>query len=103
MKTTINRLTYNTETAKEIANAYSSLPTSDFAHWEKTLYLTSKGAFFIYGWGGPMTEFAEACGNSTTGGHRIIPVTVEEALEWCEIYELEDAIQEHFQDLIEEA
>jgi hypothetical protein len=103
MKTTINHLTYNTETAEEIASDSHGY-SSDFNHWEETLYKTKNGNYFLHGKGGAMSRYSEACGNNSyCGGSEIIPMTEEEALAWCEEHDCQDAIEEHFKHMIQEA
>ena len=104
MRTTINSLTYNTETADELASDSSAGGRNDFRHWEETLYRTQKGNHFLHGTGGPMSRYAEACGdNSYGGGSAIVPLTEAEALEWCEEHGCQSAIDDHFNHLTEEA
>mgnify|MGYP003656377163 CR=1 FL=1 len=103
MKKTINRKTYNTETATAIAGRSASLPRSDFGHWEATLYRTAKGAYFLHGKGGATSEYADHIGHLRRGGSDIIPKTGAEALAWCEEHECQDAIDTHFAALIEDA
>ena len=102
MKKVIDGLVYNTETAEEIAS-YSYLGNSDFRHVDETLYKTKKGKYFLAGSGGPMSKYAVPVGNSGYGGGEgIIPLTVEEAREWCEKHDIDtDVIIQEF--TIEEA
>ncbi len=103
MRQTIEGKTYNTETATSIAEDSSGGSSSDFQWWHEELYATNKGAYFLYGRGGAMSRYSEACGNSRGGGSRIIPMTKTEALVWCEEHAAEEAIEEHFSDMVEEA
>ena len=104
MKKTINGLTYNTDTAAEIAANSNGHYRNDFAYCEETLYKTKKGNFFLFGTGGAMSKYSEAMGNnSRCGGSGITPLTKEQALEWCENNEAEDAIELFFSDLVEVA
>jgi hypothetical protein len=104
MKATINLLTYNTETADELASDSGGGYCNDFHHWEETLYRTQKGNHFLHGVGGAMSRYAEACGNNSYGGgSAIVPLTEAEALEWCEEHGCEDAIDTYFNHLTEEA
>jgi hypothetical protein len=103
MKATINRLVYDTNTAEELANESYGYQT-DFNHWSETLYKTKKGNYFLFGEGGALSKYAEPCGNNCYGGgDRIIPLTEEEALEWCELHGWQIIIDKHFKHLIEEA
>ena len=105
MKTTINSLTYNTETAEELDSVTGGGYSNDFHHWEETLYKTKKGNYFIHGSGGAMSRYSEASsdGNSYGSGSAILPITEAEALNWCEEHDCQDAIENHFSHLIEEA
>ena len=103
MKATINSKTYNTETAEELACDSWSGSSSDFQHWHETLYRTAKGAHFLQGYGGPLSKYAESFGNERSGGSAIVPMTKEEALQWCEKHACQDVIDENFADIIEEA
>ena len=84
MKKIIDGKLYNTETAKAIGSAWD-YPQGDFRHFDETLYKSRKGRFFLAGKGGPMTHYSRRCSDgSTCGGANIIPITEEEAREWCE-------------------
>lgn len=96
MKKVINGRRYDTDAAKKIAD-YSYSNRSDFNYWEETLYMKRTGEFFLYGFGGPMTRYAESAGlNQWTGGSKIIPLTVEKAKEWAEKYMDADEYEEAF-------
>ena len=81
MKTTINGLTYDTDTADIIAvRAAGVYP--DPSNWEKTLYRMKTGDYFLY---------------ETGGSTSIISwVTEAEALKWCEEHHCQSAIDDHF-------
>ncbi len=58
MKKTIARKVYNTDTATEIKrNSVSYF--GDPAGYEEILYKTAKGAYFVYGVGGPESKYSE--------------------------------------------
>lgn len=103
MKATINRKTYDTTTADELAFASGGGHCNDFRYWDETLYRTKKGNYFLHGSGGPCSRYAESCNDGMCEGSAIVPLSEEEALNWCEEHECEDAIEEHFIHLIEEA
>ena len=109
MKKIINGKRYDTKTAILIGAADNFRQgvdsVTDFAYWEASLYRTKRsGAFFLAGRGGPMSRFAQSCGqNSWGGGEDLIPLTEEEALEWAEAHLDPEAIEEHFEELIEDA
>lgn len=103
MKTTINSLIYNTDTADELASDSGGGYCNDFRHWEETLYRTQKGNHFLHGTGGPMSKYSEQYGDSYSSGSAIVPLTEAESLEWCEEHECQSAIEEYFNHLTEEA
>ena len=99
----INGRRYNTETADDIHRFYNNLGGGDFRNIDETLYKTKKGNFFLAGSGGPMTKYAEPCGNMTGGGEGIQPLSREDALVWLEGHDGDDAIEEHLSDLVKDA
>ena len=83
MRKVINGRTYNTETSKVIGGWDNGRSYNDFECCEETLYKNTKGAYFLYGEGGPMSKYAKSAGqNSWTGGSAITPMTASEAQEW---------------------
>lgn len=85
MKKIISGKLYDTETAREIAVWSNNLGPRDFHHCVETLYKKRTGEYFLYGVGGPMSKYAESCGdNSWSGGSKIIPLTYKAAQEWAE-------------------
>lgn len=94
---------YNTETATEIAHFWNGLSTQDFRNVSETLYVTKKGGFFLAGEGGPMSKYSQPCGDMTGGGSDVIPLTKDEAYQWCEKYADSDVIEQYFSDMIDDA
>ena len=84
MKKIINGKMYNTETAKEIERWSNNLSDRDFNNCTEILYRKKTGEFFIHGWGGPMSKYAESHGNEISGSETIIPITEAEAKAWLE-------------------
>ena len=85
MRKIINGRTYNTETSKAIGEWWNRLGRNDFKFCLEILYKNTKGAYFIYGEGGPMSKYSKSTGqNSVSGGEAITPLTREEAREWAE-------------------
>ena len=84
MRKIINGRTYNTETSKIVGECSKSYPRNDFNYCREMLYKNTKGAYFLYGEGGPMSKYARRYGNSTGGGEDITPMTYEEARRWAE-------------------
>ena len=84
MKKIINGRKYDTDTAKEIDSYSNDRPRTDFRYFCETLYQKHTKEFFLYGHGGPMSKYAEHCGQGWTGGESILPLSLDEAKEWVE-------------------
>lgn len=84
MRQIIKRKQYNTETARELGyDSYGSF--NDFRNWCETLYRKQNGEYFLHGIGGPASKYAVSVGLSQwSGGEKIIPLTVNEAMTWAE-------------------
>lgn len=103
MKSIIEGKRYDTEAAQLVAS-FSYGGPGDFHYFEETLYLTSKGAWFIRGGGGPMSRYAQKTApNETSGSVAILPLTEDEAKTWLEKHDEVDALEEHFADEFEDA
>lgn len=87
MRQIINGKKYDTETATKLHGYWNGLSIRDFGHVEESLYQKKTNEFFIYGYGGPASKYAESCGQNTwSGGSAINPLTNEEAKKWAERY-----------------
>jgi len=85
MKKIINGKLYDTDTAKLISRSYHGEGPRDFRHYSEELYRKRTGEYFLYGEGGPMSRYAESCGqNSWSGGEKLIPLDYKAATEWAE-------------------
>ena len=85
MKKIINGKKYDTETAKLLASAYSSLSPSDMGYWSEELYVKYTGEYFIHCEGGPNSNYGVRSGANSWGwGEKIIPYTEDEAMAWAE-------------------
>lgn len=85
MKRIIDGKVYNTDTAKMVATYKNYGSWRDFKHFEEELYQKKTGEYFLFGAGGPASRYAEETGlNTWTGGEKIIPLTVKDAMEWAE-------------------
>ena len=101
MKKVIDRKIYDTETAEPIASEHWGC-NGDFKAWDETLYRTSRGSWFLYGVGGPMTKWSEpAPGGGTSGGSDIVPLTEKQAFEWCQRHQKLSMIEMYFSDFVE--
>ena len=101
----INRKRYNTGTSELLAT-YSQGYSGDFKMFVEELYITKKGTFFLYAFGGPMSMYAEYSldgGSYYVSGNMIQVMTPEEAYEWAENRGEYGVIDSHFSDQIEEA
>jgi len=96
MKRVIGGKVYNTETATLIAEECGS--PGELTCWNEQLYRTIKGAWFLYGHGGPASGWSKSSGqNSWSSGDGIEVLTERGALEWCERRRISaDIIIEHF-------
>ena len=82
MKKIINGKMYNTETA-EFIDSYESGYPKDFAYVYEALYRKKTGEFFLYGEGGPNTDYRVYYSSNEWGGSsRITPYTKSEAKKW---------------------
>lgn len=85
MKKIINGKLYNTETAQEVGCWSNTGNTRDFSYVSEGLYRKKTGEFFLYGEGGPMSQYSRSIGNNEwSGGEEIIPLTWEAARKWAE-------------------
>ena len=76
---------YNTDTAVAVGYYQSNCSYSDFHYFDETLYRKKTGEYFLFGSGGPMTNYACSQGQNCYGwGKDIIPLTIHEAKEWAE-------------------
>lgn len=87
MKKIINGKCYDTEKAEFLGYWCNTGDTRDFYHIREKLYRKNNGEFFLFGSGGPCTEYAVSEGsNSWSGGSKIIPLTWNQARKWAEKY-----------------
>ena len=85
MKKIINGKVYDTATAQCVGEWSNPYNRRDFNWVEETLYRKRTGEFFIYGEGGPRSQYAKEVGTRQwASGERIMPLTWDEAREWAE-------------------
>lgn len=101
--TIINGKRYNTKTATKIAHYWNNYAVNDFHYCEEVLYRTKNGNWFIDGSGGALSKYSEPCGNMTSAGDKIVPISSKEALAWLEEHEEIDALEEYFSNEIQDA
>ena len=87
MKQIINNRKYDTGTAEFISETTAGSSIHDFHYIEESLYRKKTGEFFTAGEGGAATKYSVDTGNGCVGGHRIIPLTEQEARTWIEANE----------------
>ena len=84
MKVIRNRKLYDTTTAELLGTYESPYYTSDYHYYQESLYRKKNGEFFLAGWGGPMTRYAEDYCDGRGSGSDISPIDAEEAKDWVE-------------------
>lgn len=85
MNKIINGKRYNTETAEFIGEYANTYNYSDFNYVCEKLYRKKTGEFFLYGEGGPMSDYAVySGGNNWSSGAKIMPLSIDEAKKWGE-------------------
>ena len=102
MKKVINGKLYNTDTATKIASWDNGLYRDDFGWCDEDLFVTKKGAYFVWGQGGGNSRWAKTTGDGRCGGSSLDALTPAMARQWCEEHDIDaDTIAEHF--TVEEA
>lgn len=86
MRKVINGKLYNVDTAESIGYRTHGAP-SDTRYVEECLYRTKKGAFFIWGTGGPFSAYGQPVQDMWASGEDIVALTEDEARAWLEQYE----------------
>lgn len=88
MKKRINTLMYDTDTAKKLGDLWSDYAPNDFRWWHEALYKKRSGEYFLFGEGGPMSQYSKFAyqggPEDVTGGEDITPLDFEEARKWYE-------------------
>ena len=96
MKKVINGKMYNTETADLLAT-WDNGRWGNFDVLEEKLFRKCNGEFFLYGYGGPKSVYAQPDGDrSVSSGHAIILLSDKEAREWAEEHLNGDKYEEIF-------
>lgn len=96
MKKVINGKMYNTETADLLAT-WDNGRWGNFDVLEEKLFRKRNGEFFLYGYGGPKSVYAQPDGDrSVSSGHEIILLSDKEAREWAEEHLNGDKYEEIF-------
>jgi hypothetical protein len=103
MKKIINGMKYDTDKAEAVADWSNHYPSNDFKSCSESLFVTTKGNWFLWGEGGAMSKYSTPHGNSVGGGEEIIALTPDEAYKWLENNDETDAIDRFFPEKVEEA
>ena len=85
MKKVIRGRLYDTDTAQLIAERSGGGNSRDFSYWEENMYRKKTGEYFLYCYGGPLSQYASHFGTSSGYGEDIRPLTFSEAREWAEM------------------
>lgn len=102
MKRVINGKRYDTNTATKVA--VDEKHTGGFDDWSETLYRKNTGEFFLFGEGGPMTQYRKRMEDGSLGyGEEIIPLSLDGAKRWCEDHLDSDAYEKIFGVVSEDA
>lgn len=92
---------YNTDTAQKVCSYDNGLPSGDFDAFCEQLYVKRTGEFFLYGYGGARTGYAEADGNMWTSGERIIPLSEADAKAFAEEHASPEVYEQYFGEVSE--
>lgn len=87
---------YDTDTAQKVCSVDNGLPESDFDALCEQLYIKRTGEFFLYGYGGARTAYAEADGNMWTSGERIVPLSEADAKAFVEEHGTPEVYEQYF-------
>ena len=103
MRQIINGKRYDTETAELIHEWSNGHYSTDFHYRSKGLWRTPAGTWFLAHDGVAMTDMATRHGDMTGGGHRIEPISSEDAFGFLVSHGGEDAAETWFADHIADA
>ena len=96
MKRVIDGKVYNTDTATKIGNYSNGYSCNDFNYLDQTLYLSKKGQFFLVGYGGANTIYAESYGDMRGEGSTLRLWNKQEALSWASQHLDTEVIEKYF-------
>lgn len=92
MKTEIDGVAYDTESASIIATFTKEYGADEFRHIDESLYQAENGRFFLAGGGGPVSRYGHPAGDRLVGGSGIVLLTAQEACKWCEAHHVDPDI-----------
>ena len=83
MKKIIEGKIYNSE-ADEIIKHWGHDAGYRDSAWESVfLHVTDNGDYYLHGKGGPNSKWGEVFEDGNVAGEDIVPLTPEEAIQWC--------------------
>jgi len=98
---------YDTETAVRVFRHSNGHMPNDFHYRVKALYLTQAGRWFIYHYGGALTDMSGSHGSNRCSGEDIEPVSSEDAFDFLQSNSgnatAVAAIDEYFSEQVEDA
>lgn len=84
MKKIIDGKTYNTETAKKLADFESGWNPTDAYYYYEELFQKRTGEYFLAGRGQALSKYSEIDSGTSFGSEKIIPLTYNLAKQWAE-------------------
>lgn len=102
MRKIINGKIYDTESSLLLAEC-SQYESNNFRCVYERIYITQNGSFFLHGEGGPLSKYGCTEGNTSYSASTIIPLSNDEAYDWCEDNNEIEVIEECFPERIKEA
>ncbi len=98
MKKIINNRVYDTEKAVLVGSSCCRESAGNPNYVKEKLYRKRTGEYFLYGVGGPNTQYAKLDGYSIWKfGERLVPVTYSVAKNWAETNLSDYVYSEHFE------
>lgn len=87
MRRIIDGRLYDTDTARQVGSTWHTdgFRRGDFHYYEEEMYRKRTGEYFLHGWGGAETKYAEPVGlTGLQGGEGIVPIDQPTARQWAE-------------------
>lgn len=104
MRAVIGGLRYDTDKAELVASFANGPDSRSFGYYQEELYRTSRGAWFLAGWGNARSSYGRSHGNNSWGpGEQLSPLTDDEVQEWLEAHGEVDALERYFGDSLVDA
>lgn len=103
MRAVIEGKRYDTDKATEVASIENGYNLSDFDYFTEGLYRTTKGNWFLAGWGNARSPYGTTIGNTRGSGERVTVLTPADVQQWLEDNGKVDALDAYFSEFIEDA